>query len=203
MSWPSSTRYLASLSINLLCKMGTLENLTERVLVGMKWDDLLICPFIPLVFLSPEKRVWGKMWWSSTPRWAHHGQSRLGKMLRCWCPQTQGWPLQGSVAALIGTGTWSRGRWWGQWNSYLPVLTSCPALCIFCCCSVAKACLALCNPMDCSMPGFPIFHYLLECAQIHVYWISDAISNERIPSHPLSSPSPPAFNFSQHQSFFQ
>ena len=100
----------------------------------MKWDDLLICPFIPLVFLSPEKRVWGKMWWSSTPRWAHHGRSRLGKMLRCWCPQTQGWPLQGSVAALIGTGTWSRGRWWGQWNSYLPVLTSCPALCIFCCC---------------------------------------------------------------------
>ena len=53
-------------------------------------------------------------------------------------------------------------------------------------CSVSKACLTLCNPMDCSIPGFPIFHYLLEFAQIHVHWVSDAIQ----PSHHLSPPSP-------------
>ena len=49
--------------------------------------------------------------------------------------------------------------------------------------------------MDCSMPGFPILHHLLEFTQIHVHWSDDAIQ----PSHPLSSPSPPAFNLSQHQ----
>ena len=52
-----------------------------------------------------------------------------------------------------------------------------------------------CDPMDCSTPGFPVHHQLPELAQIHVHQISDAIQ----PSHPLSSPSPPAFNLSQHQ----
>ena len=53
--------------------------------------------------------------------------------------------------------------------------------------------------MDCSMPGFPVLHHLLELAQTHVHWVSDAIQ----PSNPLSSPSPPAFNLSQHQGLFQ
>ena len=53
------------------------------------------------------------------------------------------------------------------------------------CCLVAKSCPTLCEPMDCSTPGFPV-HYLLEFAQIHVHWVSDVIQ----PSHPLSSPSP-------------
>ena len=43
------------------------------------------------------------------------------------------------------------------------------------CCSVVKSCPTLCDPMDCSTPGFPVLHYLLEFAQIHVYWVSDAI----------------------------
>ena len=51
--------------------------------------------------------------------------------------------------------------------------TCCPGL--FCCCYVAKSCLTLCDLMDCSMPGFPILHYLLEFAQIHVHWFGDAI----------------------------
>ena len=55
------------------------------------------------------------------------------------------------------------------------------------------------DPMDCSKPGFPVFHYLLEFAQIHAHWVGDAIQ----PSHPLSSPSLPAFNLSQHQGLFQ
>ena len=53
--------------------------------------------------------------------------------------------------------------------------------------------------MDCSTPGFPVHHQLLELAQTHVHWVSDAIQ----PSHPLSSPSPPALNLSQHQGLFQ
>ena len=49
--------------------------------------------------------------------------------------------------------------------------------------------------MDCSMPGFPVHHQLPELTQTHVHWVGDAIQ----PSHPLLSPSPPAFNLSQHQ----
>ena len=55
----------------------------------------------------------------------------------------------------------------------------------------------LCDPMDCNTPGFPVLHYLPEFAQTHVHQVSDAIQ----PSHPLSSPSPPALNLTQHQSF--
>ena len=53
----------------------------------------------------------------------------------------------------------------------------------------------LCNPMDCSTPGFPVHHQLPESAQTHVHQLGDAIQ----PSHPQSSPSPPTFNLSQHQ----
>ena len=66
-------------------------------------------------------------------------------------------------------------------------------------CSVAQSCPTLCNPIDCSMPGFPVYHQLPEFAQTHVHQVGDAIQ----PSHPLSSPSPPAFNLSQHQGIFQ
>ena len=67
-----------------------------------------------------------------------------------------------------------------------------------CChCSYAQSSLTLCDLMDCSTPGFSVLHRLLEFAQTHVHWISDAIQ----PSHPLLSPSP-AFNLSQHQGLF-
>ena len=52
---------------------------------------------------------------------------------------------------------------------------------IYCYCSVTKSCLTLCNPMDCSTPGFPVLHYLPEFAQTHVHWVGDAIQT----SHPL------------------
>ena len=65
--------------------------------------------------------------------------------------------------------------------------------------SVTQSCLTLCDPMDCSTPGFPVHHQLPELAQTHVHRVSDAIQ----PSDPLSSPSPPAFSLSQHQSLFQ
>ena len=68
-----------------------------------------------------------------------------------------------------------------------------------CCCSVAKSCLTPCDPLDCSIPGLPVPHHLLEFAQVHIRWIGDAI----LPSHPLPPSSPFAFNVSQHQGFFQ
>ena len=57
----------------------------------------------------------------------------------------------------------------------------------------------ICNPMECSMPGFPVHHQLPELAETHVHWVSDAIQ----PSHLLSSPSLLAFNLSQHQGLSQ
>ena len=65
--------------------------------------------------------------------------------------------------------------------------------------SVAQSFLTLCNPMDCSTPGFPVLHHLLELVQAHVHRVGDAIQ----PSHPLLSPSPPAFNLFQHQGLFK
>ena len=61
--------------------------------------------------------------------------------------------------------------------------------------SVAQSCLTLCDPMGYSTPGFPVHYQLLELAQSHVHRVGDTIQ----PSHPLSSPSAPALNLSQHQ----
>ena len=65
--------------------------------------------------------------------------------------------------------------------------------------SVTKSCLTLCDPMDCRTPGLPVHHQLPELTETYVHQVSDAIQ----PSHPLLSPSPPAFNLSQHQGLFQ
>ena len=64
--------------------------------------------------------------------------------------------------------------------------------------SVTQSCPTLCDPMNRSMPGLPVHHQLPEFTETHVHQVSDAIQ----PSHPLSSPSPPAPNPSQHQSLF-
>ena len=64
--------------------------------------------------------------------------------------------------------------------------------------SVAQSCRTLCDPMNHSTPGLPVHHQLLESTQTHVHRVSDAIQ----PSHPLSYPSPPALNPSQHQGLF-
>ena len=65
--------------------------------------------------------------------------------------------------------------------------------------STAQSCLILCDPMDYSTPGFSVYHQLPEFAQTQVHLVGDAIHS----SHPLLSPSPPAFNLSQHQGLFQ
>ena len=68
-----------------------------------------------------------------------------------------------------------------------------------CCCLQSPSRSRLCDPVDCSMPGFPVHHQLPELAQTHVHRVGDTIQ----PSHPLSSPSPPALNLSQHQGLFK
>ena len=65
--------------------------------------------------------------------------------------------------------------------------------------SVAQSCLTLCDPLNHSTPGLPVHHQLLESTQTHVHCVGDAIQ----PSHPLSSPSPPSLNLSQHQGLFK
>ena len=65
--------------------------------------------------------------------------------------------------------------------------------------SVAQSCLTLCDPMNCSTPGLPVHHQPPKFTQTHVHRVGDGIQ----PSHPLSSPSPPALNLSQHQDLFQ
>ena len=65
--------------------------------------------------------------------------------------------------------------------------------------SVTESCSTLCDPMNRSMPGLPVHHQLPESTQTHVHWAGDAIQS----SHPLSSPSPPALNLSQHQGLFK
>ena len=62
-----------------------------------------------------------------------------------------------------------------------------------------QSCPALCDPMNRSTPGLPVHHQLPEFTQTHVHWVGDAIQ----PSHPLSSPSPPVLNLSQHQGLFK
>ena len=66
-------------------------------------------------------------------------------------------------------------------------------------CSQSLSRVRLCDPKDCSTPSLPVHHQFLEFTQTHVHWVSNAIQ----PSHPLSSPSPPTLNLSQHQGLFQ
>ena len=84
-------------------------------------------------------------------------------------------------------------RWMPQVLAYLVAQSSVQFI------SVTQSCLTLCDPMDCSTPGFLVHHQLPELAQTQVHQVSDAIQ----PSHPLSSPSPPAFNLAQNQGLFQ
>ena len=73
---------------------------------------------------------------------------------------------------------------WNYWLQFIAILSSLSAqgfLIWWCCFSVIQACLTLCDPMDCSIPGSPVLHHLLELAQTHVHWGGDAIQ----PSHPL------------------
>ena len=109
---------------------------------------------------------------------------------------------------LFYTYAWGKFGWEGQninfsnyakINKYLKAVSNYipKGICQFS--SVIQSCPILCNPMNCSTPGLPVHHQLPEFTQTHVHLVGDAIQA----SHPLSSPSPPAPNPSQHQSLFQ
>ena len=104
--------------------------------------------------------------------------------------ESQGW------RSLVGCHLWDR-RVGHDWSNLAAAAVNIYWLVQFS--SVTQSCLTLCDPMNRSTPGLPVHHQLLEFAQSHVHRVGDAIQ----PSHPLSSPSPPAPNPSQHQSLFQ
>ena len=103
----------------------------------------------------------------------------------------------GTQTANGTTGTETQGVWLESLCFDLPLYMC--QLIIIQFSSVAQLCPTLCDPIDCSTPGLPVHHQLLEFTQTYVHRVGDAIQ----PSHPLSSPSPPAPNPSQHQGLFQ
>ena len=94
--------------------------------------------------------------------------------------------------------TWGLLSWWTDKRDHIAPTKVMKSLCLGFS-SVAQSCPTLCNPMNRGMPGLPVHHQLPESTQTHVHWVSDAIQ----PFHPLSSPSPPALNLSQHQGLFK
>ena len=97
---------------------------------------------------------------------------------------------------------WIKQQYWKEKTVHIWTLVETsvsPSYFIHQCSSDIQSCPTLWDPVNCSMPGLPVHHQLSEFTQTHVHWVSDAIQ----PSHPLSSPSPPAFNLSQHQCLFQ
>ena len=94
--------------------------------------------------------------------------------------------------SLVGCRLWGSHRVGHNWSNLA-------AVCLFFSSVQSLSRVRLCDPMDCSTPGLPVHHQLPEFTQTHVHWVRGAIQ----PSHPLSSPSPPALNLSQHQGLFQ
>ena len=96
-------------------------------------------------------------------------------------------------------GLQSQNDWETELNWWLVILSIFSYTFSFQFSSVTQSRPTLCDPMDCSMSGFPVYHQLPKLAQIHVHWVGDTIQK----SHPMPSPSSPTFNLSQHQGFFQ
>ena len=147
---------------------------------------------------SPFSTVWlfATLWTVAHQVSLSLGFSRQEYWRELPCPSSQGdLPDSGNPQSLISSGlavgffTISTPWEAPAWSTYsLSVEFS----------SVTQLCPALCNLMDCSTPGLPVHHQLPEFTQTHVHQVGDAIQT----SHPLLSPSPPAFSLSQHQGLF-
>ena len=126
--------------------------------------------------------------------------AKVWKQTRAWCMvgPTCSWNLQGKVLEEAGR---VRSKSWRIVDSPLKNGDAVKGLQFSSVqfSSVTQSCPTLCNPMNCSIPGLPVHHQLPEFTRTHVHQVSDAIQ----PSHPLSSPSPPAPNLPQHQGLFQ
>ena len=102
------------------------------------------------------------------------------------------------MLALASLGVLTSSVFWCSWKKESQVAVHLRSCLLMWLSSVTQLCPTLCNPMDCSIPGLPLHHQLLEPAKTHVHQVSDAIQ----PSQPLSSPSSPAFSLSQYQRYF-
>ena len=114
------------------------------------------------------------------------------KMEKLYSQQKQNW--EWTVAQIMNSLLPNSDLNWRKWGK--PLDHSGISISIS---SIAQSCLTVCDPMDCRTPGLSVQHQLLEFTQTYVHWVGDAIQ----PSHPLSTPFPPAFNLSQHQGLFK
>ena len=130
--------------------------------------------------------------WVQSPGWEDPPGVRNGNPLQysCWRVPWTVEPARWARIYRLSQEIWLFSAW--ESISYIYEFLLVQSVQLLCC-------VRLCNPMDCSTPGFPVHHQLLELAQTHVHRVGDAIQ----PSHPLSSPSSPAFNLSQHQGLFE
>ena len=167
--------------------------------------DVTLCKYLSYIFITYLHCL---MIWQQ-PNWNPRvGIWTIGRL----CPEnfelkfrqilvtgtSEWWPEQGEMFFVIRQKRWvgwgaEKGKSWREkysWGIYsVSVQFS----------SVAQSCPTLCDPMDCSTPGLSVHHQLLEFTQTHVHWVGDAIQA----SNPLSYPSPPTFNLSQHQGLFK
>ena len=144
--------------------------------------------------LYQQHKLWLYSW--TSPDGQHLNQIDSILFSRRWRSSIQSakqdWAL--TVAQIINTLLPNSDWNWRKWRKPLDHSISSVQFS-----SVAQSCPTLCNPMNHRTPGLPVHHQLPEFTQPHVHWVRDAIQ----PSHPLSSPSPPAHNPSQNQSLFQ
>ena len=142
-------------------------------------------------------------YWQQVQEWKQDSSAVINSRPHSQWPQLIG-PRRTS-GLLWAKGSLSKILWTSEkvslwWQGFDMFNSGAVGISDFCCwCLVAKSCPTLCDPMDLSMPGFPVLHYLLEFSQTHVHWVSDVIQT----SHPLSSPSPLAFNLALHLGVFQ
>ena len=122
-----------------------------------------------------------------------HLQECLDSQLRCRCQPAEKPPTRMPLKVLEKWAPWRSRTHCGQ-----PRAPGCQSVSQSVS-LVAQSCPTLCDPLNCSTPGLPVHHQLPEFIQTHVHRVGDAIQ----PSHPLSSPSPPSHNPSQHQGLFQ
>ena len=141
----------------------------------LTWQRAILCS--PIIGVSQEH--------GTTPPSMLATQA-LRELARDWLLRVPHWPLKVTMQLQVGLG------------SRLCFPTQ-PSELIYQFSSLSQARPTLCNPMDCSTSGFPVYHQLSELTQTHVHPVSDAIQ----PSHPLLSLSPPSFSLSQHQGLFK
>ena len=169
--------HLAEFLATIHLKHRKSPTMQETQVQSLGWEDPLARKWKPTLYSCLGNPMDRGAWWATV-----HGVTRVGHNL-----MTNHLGMM-EVFFNVWIHTWEYAK-----HVQVKFLKCC------CCCSVTQSCPALCHPMDCSMPGFPVHRHLPQLAQTHVHQVGDAIH----PSQPLSSPSLSAFNLPQHQNLFQ